>query len=659
MKPRYLLNILLVFAFLLSACAQATPAPQAAPTEPAAPAPTQAPPDKPEPSEPPAAPTETEAEEAGPPPQAEPVEPPTTETEFPDDGLEYVFANPPEYDQSKIDMDYDGRIITVSLRPGATWSDGTPISSQDILGTYEIYWATKQFIWDYIEKMEAIDDLTVVFYLNDLNFRSQRFILRDKKIFPYSQYGELMDRAAALRQAGSQDSAEYTKFMEDLAAFRPQDPVVSGPFMVENPGDITESQIRLVKNPAYFNADKIEYNDLIYYFGESAACAPLHQSGMVDFSNSAYSPAIVDTFEQMGLTVLRTPLGAGMGIGFNWKIHPFELKEVRQAFAYIIDREQNAVIGNGKSAKPFEYMSGLPDSAAEVWAKDILDELNRYELNHAKAEELLTSVGFTKGADGIWVDDTGKKMEYKMWVPGGWVDTLGMATDAAEQLTQFGIKVEVQPYQDAERKTIMEEGRFELIADLHGSYFNPPHPYRFFELNFLPYFNDYGNEVTPGMSIPYDWELDGEPVNIKELIAAMVAGQDLEAQQEAIHKMVRLYNENLFTVPMWERLAANPVDTTRSTGWLPWDHPIYQNSHSSDHYTYIQLLSGILKPGPDMSYHGCNPYVQPPKGHFNWFTSDAYFQERDADILYPPLFYYMFGYDMYIPMLGATFEVLK
>lgn len=646
MKARTFLAILLILAFVLGACA---PSPvESEVNQPPAEEATQ-PPAAEEATEPPAEATE---------PPAEATQPPTEDTGIAEDGIQYYYPNPPEYDQAKINMDYEGKIITITLRPDVKWSDGSPITTQDIIGTYEIFWATKQFIWDYITEMEAVDEQTVVFYLNDLNFRSQRFLLRDKKILPYSMYGDLMDRAAALREAGALEGADFDSFIEDLNAFRPQVPVVSGPFMIENEADMTESQLTFFKNPNFFNADKIDYTAAIYLYGETAACAPLVQSHMVDYSTAAYSPAMTETFEEMGIEVLRTPLGAGMGIGFNWNKHPFELKEVRQAFAYVIDRVQNAEVANGKSGNPFKYMAGLPDSAAEVWVPNILDELNPYEKDLAKAEELLTSVGFTKGSDGIWVDDTGKPMDYKLWVPGSWIDTLGTATDAAEQLTNFGIRVEVQPYQDTERRNIMSEGNYDLIADLHGSYYNPPHPYRFFELNLLPYFNEPENATTPGMGIPLDWEIDGEMVNLRDLIAEMVAGTDVDQQMPAIEAMIKLYNEELLTLPMWERLTASPVDKTRSTGWLPFDHHIYVNNHTGDPYTFIQIMEGILKPGPDGVYQTCNAYTQPPKGHFNMFIADAYIADV-PDLFYPSLFYYMWGLDQYIPMLGASFEILK
>ena len=50
-------------------------------------------------------------------------------------------------------------------------------------------------------------------------------------------------------------------------------------------------------------------------------------------------------------------------------------------------------------------------------------------------------------------------------------------------------------------------------------------------------------------------------------------------------------------IPMFERYGNNPVlEGKRVKGWLPPDHPIYNNPHTVDSFVILQILDGTLKP---------------------------------------------------------------
>ncbi|HOS80473.1 MAG TPA: hypothetical protein PLJ24_09455, partial [Anaerolineae bacterium] len=40
-------------------------------------------------------------------------------------------------------------ILTVKLRPGMEWSDGSALTALDLVGTYNIYWAQNNSVWTY------------------------------------------------------------------------------------------------------------------------------------------------------------------------------------------------------------------------------------------------------------------------------------------------------------------------------------------------------------------------------------------------------------------------------------------------------------------------------------------------------------------------------
>ena len=157
---------------------------------------------------------------------------------------------------------------------------------------------------------------------------------------------------------------------------------------------------RLTKVPTGFNADKIDFDSVTVYYGDTAQDLPLYLSGDMDYSSNAYSPANLDAIRAMGpqIAVLGGPATNGPGIYFNNDVYPLGKKEVRQAIAYAIDRVENCTVAFGESCRPIKYMVGFTDAAVPTWlSADQIAKLNTYDYDLAKGEALLTGIGLHKG----------------------------------------------------------------------------------------------------------------------------------------------------------------------------------------------------------------------------------------------------------------------
>lgn len=556
-------------------------------------------------------------------------------------------------------------ILTVKLKPGLKWSDGGDVTSKDLVGTYNIYWLQKSAIWGYLKDVVAVDDTTVEFQISAASPRVLRLILRANQFAQYAMYANWMDKAAEMRAAGTAaDSDEGKALLEDLYAFKPETVVAYGPFVVD-PASVTEAQLELVKNPGGYNADKIAFEKLLVYYGETAASLPLVLAGDVDYSTHAYTPSDVETLTNTpGLKVFTGPTGTGPGLWFNEAVYPLDKKEVRQAFAYIIDRAENATVAMGPAGKAVEFMAGFTDLQVDAWitAEDKA-KLNTYPKDWAKAEELLTGLGFSKGANGIWVDDKGAPLDFELWVPADFADWLGAAENAAQQLNAFGIKATVRGYPSAERPTTQKEGKYDILVDL-SLYYNPPHPQTSFNyyLN-APRNNPDGDEGTRGFSWPWKQKLaDGTEVNIPDLLLAAAAGFDFEGQKPAITQLAFLVNDQLPVLALFERYSTDVFNMgARVEGWRDFSDPIYQNNQA-DLYVGIQLLEGELKPSAtgDGTFHTVYPYIQPPNYDLNFFTStslEVSLGNPSYSTMYPPLFYYMWADATYVPAVAESYSL--
>ncbi len=623
-KITVLFSLIVLLALTLNACgAAATPAPTEAPTQ----VPTQVP-------------TATEAPTAA--PTAEP-----TVTYSPD-----VKA-----------------VITITLPKGATWSDGTALTSKDVVGTWNILWMRKSGSWNSLVDVVAKDDQTVEFQIKTPGPAILDTIVRSTAPRPYSQYGKWMDAAAGFRSSNADRDGDAVKAANDeLNTFTPDSGVTYGPYNID-PASVTEAQLTMKKVSTGFNADKIDFNSVVVYWGDTAQDLPLYLSGDMDYSSNAYSPANLDAIRgaNPNIVVLGGPGTNGPGIYFNNDVYPLGRKEVRQAIAYAIDRVENCTVAFGESCRPIKYMVGFTDAAVPTWlSADQIAKLNTYDHDVAKAEALLTGIGFKKGSDGIWVDDKGKKMEFDLKVPADFTEYLASSENVAQQLAKFGIKINVKPYDSAQRNDMHKAGDYQMSMDI-GMRFTYFHPFVSYDYNVRPGIggkNDpEGAQGAKGMDFPYDQKTaDGKAINIKDWVDKMAEGFDIEAQKPYVADMASMFNDELPVVQMFERYLTDPIDTqTRVVGWLPATDSIYLNNQNNSPVAR-QFLSGSLKPSDANTakeFKTSYPYVQPPKANYNLYSPDTVLLNGAVlgTFLYPPFTFYDVNKGAYVPFFAEKWEI--
>ncbi|MBV9789854.1 MAG: hypothetical protein JOZ51_16830, partial [Chloroflexi bacterium] len=422
-------------------------------------------------------------------------------------------------------------ILTVKLRPGLKWSDGSPLTAQDLAGTYDLYWATQNGSWDFLNDVSAVDEQTVEFQLTTPSLSGLRLLLRTYAPAPRAQYAKWMDQARTLRQQNRDPERNAVKqLVDDLYNFKPEQALVYGPYQIDL-DSITEAQLQLVKNPSGYNADKVGFERLIVYQGETTASVPLMLAGQLDYSTHGYTPSDLAAFAQLpNVQIIRGPNGTGPGLWFNQSVTPLNRTEVRQAFAYIIDRQENARVALGDAAQPIQKLAGFPDAAVDQWlSPEAAARLNSYPKDLAKAEALLTGIGFTKDASGAWLDEQNNPLAFEISVPADFADWLGAAENAAQQLTAFGIATTVRGYQSAERADIQKEGRYQILMDL-STYYIPPYPFASYRYMLDAPRNAPTGGVDGDTGMNWSWDQttpDGQAVNVVELIDGAATGLDL------------------------------------------------------------------------------------------------------------------------------------
>ena len=479
----------------------------------------------------------------------------------------------------------------VHLREGVTWSDGSAFTSKDVVSTFYILFLQNHILWQYIDGASAIGDTTVVFHIKEPSFLIQYYLLT-QPIMPHSIYGEYSDPAQELKLAAA-GPEEFAELLADFTQFRPEEFVGTGPYTLDT---ITESQQVYVKRDDYW-ADfaKIYFDKVVVIRCTSdPQAAQLELAGEVDYDECGgfVMGQIEEAPKHLDCTFAIHPLFSGPGIFFNLKVPPLDLKEVRQAICYAFDKTMASQAGYPISTTD-PKQPGYAREAKMFMSPEAYGGLTDYSYDPDKAEDLLTTAGFTRDADGVWVSPDGIRLEFELLTPAGYA-TGRVGTQAGAQLAESGIKIDVRAVEPPTCFDRLQKGDFQILSWFWGG--GLPYPYygaAIWTYDFMP---DVTGYPGPGYPSTYEWE--GQVVDVTEETPKLNLGFDLAAQRDRIDLIAQIYNEYLPLIQVGQK--ANPVFINyENIEWPPITLP--DGSAAPWTYTYEGNLAwlivhGLVKP---------------------------------------------------------------
>jgi len=487
--------------------------------------------------------------------------------------------------------DDDGNYV-IKVVEGKSWSDGSPITADDLMATFDIFRLRGDTVWANISGIEKVDDYTVKFVMDAPSSLVERIILTTN-LRPASVYGDIADRAAMMEVDGD----GWDDLLIELTEFRPESPVSGGPYTIL-PDSINEASLMMELNPGGFGGDIQNFDMVRMWNGETEVVTPLVSSEELHYITHGIPPTTEEAFANAGIDIVRSGMNNGPGLYVNHEVYPLDLVEVRQAIAHIIDREQNGFVSLGESGVPVEYMTGMSDGLSEAWLSDeTLDSLNYYEHNLDGAAALLESVGFSRNSDSIWVDDNGDALAFELTFPQEFADWSASAENATAQLNDFGFDITARGVQFQQHPLEIYDSNFEMAIRNWG--LGDPIPGR----SFLQPYNRYngqgefaGETGGSGMNFEVNVSYSGGDVNVFDLSNASSQGVDREAQAELVTQLAVSYNELLPAIPLWERYTNNSLN--RNFISVPdASDPVFANfGGGADNWMTYLILTGVAAP---------------------------------------------------------------
>ncbi|CAN5268067.1 ABC transporter substrate-binding protein [soil metagenome] len=269
--------------------------------------------------------------------------------------------------------------FVLNLRDGVKFSDGTPMTADDVANWLKHY-KEKGSIGAWlanVSDIEATGPLQVTLTLSTPD-----------PMLPY-----------ALDQGGMAGDVVGPAGLKDLDALGTTTNG-AGPYMIDADATIQNSQYVYVKNPHYYNKDKQKWEKIVIkIISDGNAILSALKTGQVQVAEGAATDA--DAAKSAGLDVVSAPSAMlGMYIGdIDGKIVP-ALKDVRvrQALNYAIDREGIASSLYGEYGKPTAQF--VPEGVGGYLAE--LED--RYPYDPDKARELLAEAGYPDGFEFTLVE---------------------------------------------------------------------------------------------------------------------------------------------------------------------------------------------------------------------------------------------------------------
>src|SRR5271154_3232091 len=325
------------------------------------------------------------------------------------------------------------KTLTLNLAQNAKWSDGTPLTSADVV--YSLLAGRQNAIMDRIGITGAGNNVAAVTAKgpNTVQIRLKT---------PDSQFiSAILNRQFIVPQ-------HIWSKVKNPATWTNPDPVGSGPF--DTITRFTSQDYVFGKNASYWQPGlpKIPCLEYVQAASNDAALA-LIQSGQVDWTHN-FVPNVTKAYtskDPSHFHAFYATTAYPVSLTFDDTQYPYSLPAFRKAVSLAIDREAVSKLGEYGYAPPTDALglSGLfPKWVTSSAIKSAAKAAAAY--NPAAAKSLLMANGFTYNGNQL-VDPKGNPVTLDTHVISGWSDWVASNQIITKDLSAIGIssKVDLEP----------------------------------------------------------------------------------------------------------------------------------------------------------------------------------------------------------------------
>ena len=436
----------------------------------------------------------------------------------------------------------DGLTWTYTLREGLLWSDGEPLTADDVVFT--INRAREEAWLNYDSTVANItasapDERTVVL---ESSVPDPKLPTMDVYILPEHIWGELGPR--------------------EITRYDGLDGVGSGPFTI---AELRRGEFwRLEANENYW-AGRPAIDEVVFrLFNNTDAMVAALTAGEIDAAHYVPEGSFQQLSETEGIETIEGQQGGFDELAVNGgdgltDPHPALLDlRVRQAVAHAIDEEtiiDRVLEGLGS---PSEAMS---PSANPEWIPEIPDE-ERFDFDLDRARELLDEGGY-EDTDGDGIREMpggGEPLDFVFAVRTESQPAPGIAEFVSGWLEEIGIAVTQRPMNDSRLLEVIGRGNYDMFVWGWVPFVDPDPMLSYFKCDQIAsdpedptnYYND-ANLCDP----EYDRLYEEQKVEL-----------DHERRVEIVHEMLRRFYSHAVYHVLYLSPDLQAYRTDRFTGWV-------------------------------------------------------------------------------------------
>ncbi|EOD77898.1 Oligopeptide ABC transporter, periplasmic oligopeptide-binding protein OppA [Grimontia indica] len=446
------------------------------------------------------------------------------------------------------DYSDDLKTITVKMREGLKWSDGSPLSAEDVVFSFVLAKDNPAFdskgIWSggNLQSVEASDDRTVVFTLANPD-STFLWNLEKYHILPEKVWSKA----------------------ENATTFTNPNPIGTGPMTEVK--FLKSQQMELCRNPNYYLEGR-PYLDCVNFrsYNDNSQVQPALMKGEVDWGSN-FIADIETTFVKRDPdnNHFWYPANDAIHLYLNTKKVPFNDLKVRQALSMALDRDLIVDI----AAYGYPTANFNAGGIGELYAQNINKDISAQyasltEFNQDKAKALLDEAG-VKDVDGDGYRDNpdGSKLEFNIEVVNGWTDWIQVVQMVTEFYDEIGIKSNVKTVDWAVYDSNLKQSNYDVAINWSMVATNPIIAYQ-------EYFSSsrVGNSWHAGHGVN-DPEIDA-------LIDSFGQTGSPEEQKAILDKLQVFTAENMPFIPLFSNPTWFQYSTKKIDGWPTKENPYVQ-----------------------------------------------------------------------------------
>lgn len=453
--------------------------------------------------------------------------------------------------------------VSFRLNPEAKWHDGTKITPDDVVWSFETL--TKLYpLWgNYyrnVTKAEKTGDDEVTFRFDQANNRELPNIMGDLTVLP-KHWWEGTDPAGKKRDIG-QPTLEI--------------PLGSGPYKVESfqPGNsITWARVTdywAEKHPLRVgrnNFDRLRYT---YFRDETASWEAFKKGGVDDYRvenraqrwSEGYNFPAVERGDVVKTTYETQGAEAFQGFVFNTRREKFADPRVRKALSFAFNfEEMNRTLFYGLYERTTSYFentelaaSGLPSEAELALLEPLRDHIppevfteaftvpdysepNAERVNLREAFELLTAAGYERRGADLVNAASGEALTIKFLSSDP--SSTRVIEPFANQLRRLGIRANIRIVDASQYLALTNDFNFDVIIDSFAQSLSPGNEQRDFWSSAAA--DQPGSRNSPGVKNPA----------IDALVDKVIFAKDRDSLVTATRALDRVLLFNYYAVPQW------------------------------------------------------------------------------------------------------------